>query len=99
MKKTKKLLCLMLALLLVLTSISFLPNNVSAQSYEEMSGPVQLGEKMYLYTHNSSEYMYFSLTAPEAGLYSIRLTQNESQCYLSKAYENDGTTITAYASD
>lgn len=99
MKKTQKILCLILSLLLVFTSISFSPNNVSAQSYEEMSGPVQLGDKMYLYTHNSSEYMYFSLTAQKAGLYSIRLTQNESQCYLSKAYENDGTTIAAYASD
>ena len=98
MKKSKKLLCLLLTFLLVLTSISFSPAKVKAES-DDYTDDYVFGEKDFFSASDTPNDKDMTFTATEDGLYSIRIKTIEGFNNLSVAKDADGNEIKPYARD
>ena len=98
MKKSKKLLCLLLTFLLVLTSISFSPAKVKAES-DDYTDDYVFGEKDFFSASDTPNDKDMTFTATEDGLYSVRIKTIEGFNNLSVAKDADGNEIKPYARD
>lgn len=98
MKKSKKLLCLLLTFLLVLTSISFSPTKVKAES-DDYTDDYVFGEKDFFSASDTPNDKDMTFTATEDGLYSVRIKTIEGFNNLSVAKDADGNEIKPYARD
>ena len=98
MKKSKKLLCLLLTFLLVLTSISFSPAKVKAES-DDYTDDYVFGEKDFFSASDTANDKDMTFTATEDGLYSVRIKTIEGFNNLSVAKDADGNEIKPYARD
>ena len=92
MKKSKKLLCLLLTFLLVLTSISFSTAKVKAES-DDYTDDYVFGEKDFFSASDTPNDKDMTFTATEDGLYSVRIKTIEGFNNLSVAKDADGNEI------
>ena len=94
----KKILCLILSFLLIITSVTVSPAKVKAKS-EDYTDDYVFGEKDFFSASDTANDKDMTFTATEDGLYSVRIKTIEGFNNLSIAKDSDGNEIEPYARD